>query len=46
MIKNIIAHLEIAKTNGIKSELINLALGKNKMPESIKEGFKLLRYKI
>ena len=45
MIKQIIELLEIAAENKIKGEHINVALGKNKIPESFKEMVKLTRLK-
>ena len=47
MIKNIIDMLEIIKDDHRNlGELGKIALGRNKMPETIKEGFKLIKYKI
>lgn len=47
MIKHIIDMLEIIKHDHKNlGNLGKVALGKNKMPESIKEGLKLLKYKI
>lgn len=47
MIKNIIDMLEILKHDHRDlGDLEKIALGRNKMPESIKEGFKLIRYKL
>jgi len=43
MIQNILDLLEIAKEQNEKGEYIDVALGKNKLPESIKEG--LYQYK-
>ncbi len=40
MIQNILDLLEIAKEENARGEFIDLALGKNKLPESIKEGRK------
>ena len=45
MIKIIFEMLEIAKENNIKSESINIALVKNKIPENFKEVFKITRLK-
>ena len=47
MIKQIIDMLEIIK-NDPRNLTANakIALGRNKMPESIKEGIKLIKYKI
>jgi hypothetical protein len=47
VIKNIIDMLEILKHDhrGL-GDLEKIALGRNKMPESIKEGLKLIKYKI
>lgn len=41
MIRDIIEMLEIAKKNKLKGELTNFALGKNKIPQSFSEVFKL-----
>ena len=38
MIKNILDLLEIAKEENARGDFIDIALGKNKLPESIKEG--------
>ena len=47
VIKNIIDMLEILKTDHKNlGKLSKIALGKNKMPESIKEGLQLLKMKI
>jgi len=47
MIKHIVDMLEILKDDpGNLSVNQKIALGRNKMPESIKEGFKLIKYKI
>ena len=47
MIKNIIQMLEVVKDDTTNlGELSKIALGKNKMPLSFKEGLKLLKYKI
>lgn len=47
VIKNIIDMLEILKHDHRDlGDLEKIALGKNKMPESIKEGLKLIKYKI
>jgi len=47
MIKNIIEMLDILKHDhrGL-GDLEKIALGRNKMPESIKEGLKLIKYKL
>ena len=39
MIQNILNLLEIAKAEKWKGEYIDIALGKNKYPESIKEAY-------
>ena len=39
MIKNILDLLEIAKEENARGEFIDIALGKNKLPESINEGY-------
>ena len=47
MIKNIIQMLEVVKDDTLNlGELSKIALGKNKMPLSFKEGLKLLKNKI
>jgi len=40
MIDNIISLLEFSKAEKIKGKHIDIALGKNKYPESIKEAYK------
>jgi hypothetical protein len=40
MIENIIQLLEIAKQQNWRGDYIDIALGLNKYPESIREGFK------
>jgi hypothetical protein len=40
MIDNIISLLEFYKAENIKGKYIDIALGKNKYPESIKEAYK------
>lgn len=40
MIQNILDLLEFARSEKWKGEHINIALGKNKYPESIKEAYK------
>lgn len=39
MLGNILELLRIARQENIKGEYIDIALGKNKMPESIKEAY-------
>ena len=39
MIENILNLLEIAKEQKIRGEYIDIALGKNKYPETLKEAF-------
>jgi hypothetical protein len=39
MIQNIIQLLEIAKQEKVRNKTIDIALGKYKFPESIKEGY-------
>tara|TARA_R110001632_G_scaffold163078_1_gene281542 strand:+ start:283 stop:432 length:150 start_codon:yes stop_codon:yes gene_type:complete len=39
MIQNILDLLEIAKEQNARGSYVDIALGKNKLPESIKEGF-------
>lgn len=47
MIKNILEMLELLKNDPKNlGELSKIALGKNKLPTSIKEGIKLIKYKI
>jgi len=47
MIKNILEMLELVKDDTKNlGEFSRIALGKNKIPMSLKEGFKLLKYKI
>tara|TARA_R110000765_G_scaffold174696_1_gene279302 strand:+ start:206 stop:349 length:144 start_codon:yes stop_codon:yes gene_type:complete len=47
MIKNILEMLEVVKDDSSNlGGLTKIALGKNKMPLSFKEGLKLLKYKI
>lgn len=47
MIKHIIDMLQIIKNDPRNlSDNAKIALGRNKMPESIKEGIKLIRYKL
>ena len=47
MIKNIIDMLEILKHDHRDlGDLEKIALGRNKMPESIKEGLKQIRYNL
>jgi len=43
MIQNILNLLEIAKAEKWKGEYIDIALGKNKYPESIKEAYQQFR---
>ncbi len=38
MIQNILDLLEIAKEENARGEFIDIALGKNKLPQTIKEG--------
>jgi len=44
MIENILQLLEIARSEKIKGKYIDKALGKNKLPESLKEAFE--QYKL
>lgn len=39
MLGNVLQLLRLAKEENIKGEYIDLALGKNKMPETIKEAY-------
>jgi len=39
MLDNILQLLEIAKSEKAKGEFIDIALGKNKLPESLKEAY-------
>ena len=43
MIQNILNLLEFARTEKWKGQYIDIALGKNKYPESIKEAYNLFR---
>ena len=43
MIQNILNLLEIAKAEKWKGEYIDIALGKNKYPESIREAYQQFR---
>ena len=45
MIKTILEGLEFCKENKIYDENINIALGKNKVAMTIKEGLQQLRFK-
>jgi len=44
-VKTILEALEFCKENNLYSEHINIALGINKVPMTIKEGFNQLRMK-
>ena len=44
MIENIIELLQIARNQKWRGEYIDVAMGKNKHPESLKEIFKLRKY--
>lgn len=46
MIQNILDLLEFARDEQWKGQYIDIALGKNKYPESIKEAFKLFKREI
>ena len=47
MIKNILEMLELVKDDTKNlGELSKIALGRNKMPMTLKEGFKLIKYKL
>ena len=46
MLGNVLELLRLAKKENISGEYIDIALGKNKLPMSFKEGLKLLKYKI
>ena len=46
MIENILQMLEIAKQEKKIGELTHIALGKNKLPETIKEGYKILKLEL
>jgi|TARA_R110001606_G_scaffold355358_2_gene506306 hypothetical protein len=46
MIKNLIDHLEIAKKINARGKFIDIALGKYKLPTSILEGLKQIKYKL
>ena len=43
MIQNIITLLQIIKKQNVTGRYIDVALGKNKLPETIKEGYELLK---
>ena len=43
MIENILDLLEFARSEKWKGQYIDIALGKNKYPESIKEAYNLFR---
>jgi hypothetical protein len=44
MIDNILNLLQIAKEEGWEGEYIDTALGKNKLPQTLKEAIKQIRY--
>ena len=44
--KTILELLEIAKEHKLSGYYIEIALGKNKFPESIKEGYKMLKQEL
>jgi len=46
MINNILDLLEVAKQNHLTGEYVEIALGKNKFPETIKEGYKMLKQEL
>ena len=46
MIDNILQLLEIAKSEKATGEYIDIALGKNKYPESIKEAYKQFKQQL
>ena len=46
MIKQIIEMLEIAKEQKKIGELTHIALGKHKLPDTFKEGFKMLKLEL
>jgi|TARA_A100001391_G_C5039526_1_gene270491 hypothetical protein len=46
MIENIITLLKIIKKENISARYIDIALGKNKLPETLKEGYELLKREI
>lgn len=46
MIQNILDLLEFARSEKWKGEHIDIALGKNKYPESIKEAYNLFRQQL
>ena len=43
MIQNILNLLQVCKEHKLNGEYIDIALGKNKYPESIKEAYNLFR---
>tara|TARA_R110002050_G_scaffold1374_2_gene10009 strand:- start:511 stop:663 length:153 start_codon:yes stop_codon:yes gene_type:complete len=46
MIENILQLLDIAKQNKLSGEYVKIALGKNKFPETIKEGYTMLKQEL
>lgn len=46
MIENILLMLEIAKREKQIGELTHIALGKNKLPKTFKEGYKILKLEL
>tara|TARA_R110001632_G_scaffold99145_1_gene205841 strand:- start:1654 stop:1803 length:150 start_codon:yes stop_codon:yes gene_type:complete len=46
MIENILQMLEIAKREKQIGELTHIALGKNKLPVTFKEGYKILKLEL
>ena len=46
MIENILQMLEIAKREKEIGKLTHIALGKNKLPETIKEAYKILKLEL
>ena len=46
MIENILELLQIAKQNKLTGNYVEIALGKNKFPETVKEGYTMLKQEL
>jgi hypothetical protein len=46
MIENILQLLEIAKQNNLSGQYVEIALGKNKFPETVQEGYTMLKQEL
>ncbi len=46
MIQNILNLLQVCKEHKLNGEYIEIALGKNKFPETFKEGYKMLKQEL